>query len=195
MVREGGREREGEGGREREGGRKVLPDFDVVRKEPAVDGFGGVSHEHSAFECGLQHGGQAGGATLLTPHYSPLTPHTTLLTPHLLQEPWQSSTVVQMEAVHTDKSMTNAPLPLPPQAPTASDSSLCDEEEVDLLRLNHVRVGQSVHPREARVDTAVQLEGGRGRRGRERGGERKGGREGGRASCLMASSKQRLLVP
>ena len=29
------------------------PDFDIVREEPAVDGLGCVSHEHSSFECGL----------------------------------------------------------------------------------------------------------------------------------------------
>lgn len=46
----------------------VLPDFDVVGQQPAVDGLGGVSHEGSSFEAGL------------------------------LQEPGQSSTVVQVEA-------------------------------------------------------------------------------------------------
>lgn len=43
------------------------PDFDVVRQQPAVDGLRGVSHERPAFEAGL------------------------------LEEPGQSSTVIQME--------------------------------------------------------------------------------------------------
>ena len=44
------------------------PDFDVVGQQPAVDGLGGVGHEGPAFEAGL------------------------------LEEPGQSSTVVQVEA-------------------------------------------------------------------------------------------------
>lgn len=43
------------------------PDFDVVRQQPAVDGLGGVSHECPAFKAGF------------------------------LEEPWQSSTVIQVE--------------------------------------------------------------------------------------------------
>lgn len=46
----------------------VSPDFDVVRQQPAVNGLGGVSHERSSFEAGL------------------------------LQEPGQSSAVIQVEA-------------------------------------------------------------------------------------------------
>lgn len=46
----------------------ILPDFDVVRQQPAVDGLGCVCHEGASFEAGL------------------------------LQEPGQSATVVQVEA-------------------------------------------------------------------------------------------------
>lgn len=49
-------------------GQRLPPDFDVVRQQPAVDGFGGVSHEGAALKAGL------------------------------LQEPGQSATVVQVEA-------------------------------------------------------------------------------------------------
>ena len=40
--------------RKRDGWRgRGSPDFDIVGEEPAVDGLGCVSHEHSSFECGL----------------------------------------------------------------------------------------------------------------------------------------------
>lgn len=49
-------------------GQRLPPDFDVVREQPAVDGFGGVSHEGAALKAGL------------------------------LQEPGQSAAMVQVEA-------------------------------------------------------------------------------------------------
>lgn len=49
-------------------GQQLPPDFDIVGQQPAVDGFGGVSHEGAALEAGL------------------------------LQEPGQSTAVVQVEA-------------------------------------------------------------------------------------------------
>lgn len=56
----------------------LLPDFDVVRQQPAVDGFCGVGHERPAFEAGL------------------------------LEEPGQGSTVIQMEAKDVSHTKTDS---------------------------------------------------------------------------------------
>lgn len=47
---------------------RLPPDFDVVRQQPPVNGFGGVSHEGASFKAGL------------------------------LQEPGKSPTMIQVEA-------------------------------------------------------------------------------------------------
>ena len=65
---EGGGE---EGGmkRGREGGERSsqLPDFDVIRQQPAIDGLRGMCHEHSTLEGGL--GIQHITILVLWPHY------------------------------------------------------------------------------------------------------------------------------
>lgn len=50
-------------------GVNVLPDFYIIWQQPAVDGLSGVGHEGSAFKAGL------------------------------LEEPGQSTTVIQMETI------------------------------------------------------------------------------------------------
>lgn len=114
----------------------LLPDFDVVWQEPAVDGLCGVSHEGPAFKAGL------------------------------LEEPGQSSTMIQME---TCKKI-HQHLTINPQSGynqrQKSDSkylwktedSLADEQQIDLSRVNKVDVRESIHSLQTRVDTTVQLQ-------------------------------------
>ena len=128
------------------------PDFDIIGQQPAVDGLGGVGHESPAFKAGL------------------------------LEEPGQSSTVIQVE---TEEKTSNykalvmlgydlnqkggiyqqrcGKAAINDFKKTVQHMSermkdwLADEQQVYLGRVDQIYVREGIHSLQARVDTTVQL--------------------------------------